>query len=243
VSHYRPLLLFSVLVPLCMGGVGLARWVAQPPPGPGEADRQEGAQARTLWAALRAAEGARDWPACQERARQLLQLPEPAGADLHDLHARAERALLRAQAEERNLLIYDRFLQAAAQQAPDAAVLSYGELSEDSVYRELGAVSYLEMRKAFVRNHLLRAQAALRAAPAGCRAAQPHLDAILAVDPAAAVDERVRAVLASVGPRCSGALAHPGAPGNEKPSEKPEKSAKGPAPPLPDDALAEKAQD
>jgi hypothetical protein len=149
-------------------------------------------RAGALWTGLHAAERERDWPLCQQRAQELLDLP-PAALSAAD-RARAQQALERAMDEGRNLLTYDRFMQAVMQKAPDAAVISFAEISEGSVYRELGAVQYLEMRKGFVKNHLLRAQNALKAGAQGCRAAQPHLDAILAVDPAAAVDTRVRAL-------------------------------------------------
>jgi hypothetical protein len=201
----RPLLYVwgGAAVVMLVAGLLLTRWVvAQTSLQDAGADTAR--QAEELWSALRAAERARNFSLSEQKARQLLALP----AMPHSAQERAQEALAHALAEQQNLLIYDRFLQAVARRAPDAAVLAYGELPLDSVYRELGAARYAEMREAFVQHHLQQAQGALRE-PAGepgvrgCRAVQPHLDAILAVEPAAAGLPAVRALQA----RCQGALA------------------------------------
>lgn len=161
-------------------GLGVSRFVGAGPQRTRGLPAQLESERAALSAAIEDARGARDWPRCIERAERLLQIPESPAYP----HRRAREALELAQDEQRNLLGYDRFLQAASRRAPDAAVLTYLELSANSVYRELGAARFLEAREAFVRAHLGRARGELDRL--GCRAAQPHLDAILSVDPQSA---------------------------------------------------------
>ncbi len=175
---------------LLLGGTLLCTWMtAKPRSRTGRKhdvdDTLVAARLTSGLGALSEAERTRDWTLQQERAQLLLHLPE-AGPTLR---ARAQRAHDHAAIEQANLLIYDRFLHAVAFRAADAAVLSYTELSEGSVYRTLGRAGYLEMRLDFVAGHLEYARAALRRR--GCREAQPHLDAILAVSPESTADPEV----------------------------------------------------
>ncbi|MDW8284095.1 MAG: hypothetical protein RMK29_20515, partial [Myxococcales bacterium] len=175
-------LLYAAAALLLLGaGAGLGRLVGARTRMERGHQGQRAVERAALWQALQEARRARDWSRCIDSARQLLQLPPAPG----DSHERVQQILEQALEEQQNLLVYDRFLQAVARRAPDAAVLAYSELPANSVYRELGAVRYQEARSAFVRLHT--EQALREAKQLGCQAAQPHLDAVAAVDPEAAV--------------------------------------------------------
>jgi tetratricopeptide (TPR) repeat protein len=68
----------------------------------------------------------------------------------------------------------------AAENDFDSAVASYGEVAEDSVYRQKGSEKYAQVKKAYLRQHL---EAAKRAKNAGkCEEARQHVEAALTVD-------------------------------------------------------------
>lgn len=195
---------------LCLVGVLLTRWVTAEPSSHRAREESRGPETQ-LRVELDAAENARNWVLMEQLAQRLQQLPD-APAEVAE---RARDAQARAQDEQGNMIIYERFLQAVALHAHDAAVLRYGELSQHSVYRELGAVRYVEARKGFVKDHLERALGYAR--HHGCRDTQPHLDAVLAVAPDAAAELGVKELLHLCSPAAAAVARSEKGPRSEQP--------------------------
>jgi pSer/pThr/pTyr-binding forkhead associated (FHA) protein len=131
----------------------------------------EGAVARLLLDADKAMK-AEDWESAIGRCDEALKL-DP-GQEL----ARDKRQ--RAEAERKNRTAYQNFLKAAGENDYDSAVASYGEVAEDSVYRQKGSERYAQVKKLYLRTHL----DAARKAKAGnkCEEARQHVEAALTVD-------------------------------------------------------------
>lgn len=178
-SRYRSWLYAAGLLVLC--GPLAGRFVTAGPSSSAAPHAHTPFAAAALQQELAEAERARNWTQVLASANQLLQDPVLSPP----LREQAQAALDRAAQEQQNQIVYDRFLDAAARKAYDASVLTYAELPVESVYRQIGAARYAEMQAGFARVHLERALGSLQGQDAarGCREAQPHIDAILAVAP------------------------------------------------------------
>jgi ABC transport system ATP-binding/permease protein len=86
----------------------------------------------------------------------------------------------KAEAEKKNLAAYNSFVQSADKSDFDSAVASWGEVAEDSVYRQKGADRYGQVKKSYLRNHLDLARKAKSAGK--CEEARQHVEAALTVD-------------------------------------------------------------
>src|SRR5262249_11395004 len=81
----------------------------------------------------------------------------------------------KAEAEQKNRQAYNAFQKAMKENDFDSAVASYGEITEDSVYRQKGADQYSQAKKQYLRAHL---EAARKAKAAGkCEEARQHVEA------------------------------------------------------------------
>ena len=133
----------------------------------------EGAVARLLLEADKAMKS-EDWETAIGKCDDALKL-DPAQELARDKRQRAE-------AERKNRTAYGNFMKAADDNPPDydSAVASYGEVAEDSVYRQKGAERYAQVKKQYLRAHL---DAARKAKGGGkCEEARQHVEAALTVD-------------------------------------------------------------
>jgi hypothetical protein len=131
----------------------------------------EGQVARLLLAADQAMK-AEDWEGAVAKCDEALKV-DPAQELARDKRQRAE-------AERKNRAAYENFARCGDKGDYDCAVASYGEVSEDSVYRQKGAARYAQVKKAYLRSHLdaaKRAKAASR-----CEEARQHVEAVMTVD-------------------------------------------------------------
>lgn len=86
----------------------------------------------------------------------------------------------RAEAEKKNRDAYDHFMKAVNGNDYDAAVASFGEVAEDSIYRQKGGERYAQVKKMYLRQHL---DAARKSKNAGkCEDARQHVEAALSID-------------------------------------------------------------
>ncbi len=88
----------------------------------------------------------------------------------------------KADAERKNRAAYQRFQSAAEKEDLDAAVAAYGEVAEDSTYRQRGAEAYQRAKKGFVRTHLDEARRLK--AQNQCDDARRQVEAVMTVDEA-----------------------------------------------------------
>lgn len=132
----------------------------------------EGSVARLLLDADKAMK-AEDWEAAIAKCEEALKL-DPAQELARDKRQRAE-------AERKNQAAYNQFMKMAAENDFDAAVASWDEVAEDSIYRQKGSERYAQVKKLYLRQHL---DAAKRAKAAGkCEEARQHVEAALTVEP------------------------------------------------------------
>ncbi|MCU1280281.1 MAG: hypothetical protein JWM53_3827 [bacterium] len=132
----------------------------------------EGAVARLLLEADKAMKS-EDWEGAMAKCEEALKL-DPAQELARDKRQRAE-------AERKNRQAYNSFVKAAAGNDYDSAVASYGEVAEDSVYRQKGSEKYAQVKKAYLRQHLDAAKKAR--SNSKCEEARQHVEAALTVDP------------------------------------------------------------
>jgi pSer/pThr/pTyr-binding forkhead associated (FHA) protein len=131
----------------------------------------EGAVARLLLEADKAMK-TEDWEAAIAKCDEALKL-DPAQELARDKRQRAE-------AEKKNRGAYNNFLKAAGGSDFDSAVASFGEVAEDSVYRQKGAERYAQVKKMYLRQHL---EAARKSKAANkCEEARQHVEAALSID-------------------------------------------------------------
>ena len=115
---------------------------------------------------------AEDWEQAITRCDEALKL------DSSQELARDKRQ--KAEAEQKNRAAFNAFQKAMKGGDYDSAVASYGEITEDSVYRQKGAEQYAQAKKQYLRIHL---EAARRAKAAGkCEEARQHVEAAMTVD-------------------------------------------------------------
>jgi hypothetical protein len=113
-----------------------------------------------------------DWEIASAKCDDALKL-DPAQELARDKRQRAE-------AERKNRTTYANFLAAADKEDVDAAMTNYGEVAEDSVYRQKGAERYAHVKKEYLRLHI---EAARKAREQGhCEEARQHVEAALTVD-------------------------------------------------------------
>jgi pSer/pThr/pTyr-binding forkhead associated (FHA) protein len=86
----------------------------------------------------------------------------------------------KAEAEQKNKKAYDTFIKAVAGGDYDMAIASYGDISEDSVYRQKAAEKYAQAKKQYLRIHLDAARKAKAANK--CEEARQHVEAAMTVD-------------------------------------------------------------
>jgi len=170
--------LMLVVIALAGGAFVLVK-MTQKPSGGGNGGQEgvkpssdtEGAVARLLLEADKAMK-AEDWEAATAKCDEALKL-DPAQELARDKRQRAE-------AERKNRAAYNQFMKMAAENDFDSAVASYGEVAEDSVYRQKGSEKYAQVKKAYLRQHL---DAAKKARNGGkCEEARQHVEAALTVD-------------------------------------------------------------
>ncbi len=131
----------------------------------------EGQVARLLLDADKAMK-TEDWPGAIAKCDEALKL-DPSQELARDKRQKAE-------AEKKNLAAYNGFVSAADKSDFDSAVASWGEVAEDSVYRQKGGERYGQVKKSFVRTHLDSARKAKMANK--CEEARQHVEAVLTVD-------------------------------------------------------------
>ena len=137
----------------------------------------------------------------------------------------------KAEAEKKNLAAYNSFVQAADKSDFDSAVASWGEVAEDSVYRQKGGERYGQVKKSFVHAHLELA----RKAKSGnkCEEARQHVEAVFTVDESnSEAAEIVKSCTAAVKPPTHPEVAQQTKPPREHTpaAPKPPKEPKEPAP-------------
>ena len=86
----------------------------------------------------------------------------------------------RAEAERKNRAAYQRFQSAVEKEDLDGAVASYGEVAEDSIYRQRGLEAYARVKKGYIVRHL--DQARIRKGENNCDAARQHVEAVILID-------------------------------------------------------------
>ncbi len=86
----------------------------------------------------------------------------------------------KAEAEQKNKKAYDTFMKAVAGADYDMAIASYGDISEDSVYRGKASEKYAQAKKQYLRLHLDAARKAKAANK--CEEARQHVEAAMTVD-------------------------------------------------------------
>ncbi|HEX9103143.1 MAG TPA: FHA domain-containing protein [Polyangia bacterium] len=169
--------LMLVVVALAGGAFVLVKMTQKPSNGGGSdvvktSNDTDGAVARLLLDADRAMK-AEDWEGAIAKCDEALKL-DPAQELARDKRQRAE-------AERKNRQAFNAFVKAAGESDFDSAVASYGEVAEDSVYRQKGSEKYAQVKKLYLRQHL---DAAKRAKNAGkCEEARQHVEAALTVEP------------------------------------------------------------
>jgi pSer/pThr/pTyr-binding forkhead associated (FHA) protein/tetratricopeptide (TPR) repeat protein len=113
-----------------------------------------------------------DWEGAINNCDQALKL-DPSQEVARDKRQKAE-------AEKKNRTAYLSFVKSADANDYDSAVAAFGEVAEDSVYRQKGSDKYAQVKKAYLRSHL---DAARKAKAAGkCEEARQHVEAALTVD-------------------------------------------------------------
>jgi pSer/pThr/pTyr-binding forkhead associated (FHA) protein len=169
--------LMLVVVALAGGAFVLVKMTQKPNANGGGGDvvkpssDTEGAVARLLLEADKAMK-AEDWEGAIAKCDEALKL-DPAQELARDKRQRAE-------AERKNRQAYNAFMKAAAENDYDSAVASYGEVAEDSIYRQKGSEKYAQVKKAYLRQHLDAAKKARGASK--CEEARQHVEAALTVD-------------------------------------------------------------
>jgi pSer/pThr/pTyr-binding forkhead associated (FHA) protein len=115
---------------------------------------------------------AEDWDSAIARCDEALKLDPTQDVAKDKRHkAASERGAARA---------FKNFLESAEKGDLDTAVASYGEIPEDSMYRQKGADRYATVKRGYVRTHL---DAAIKARKVGnCEEAHQHVEAALTVD-------------------------------------------------------------
>jgi pSer/pThr/pTyr-binding forkhead associated (FHA) protein len=166
-------LLFALMVVIGGGAFALLKMAGQKPGAetPRPAADVESQVAKLLLDADRATKS-EDWEAAITRCDDALKL-DPTQELARDKRQRAE-------AERKNRAAYGNFTGAAEKADFDSAVASYGEVAEDSVYRQRGAEKYALVKKGYLRLHL---DAERKAKNAGrCEEARQHAEAVLTID-------------------------------------------------------------
>ncbi len=113
-----------------------------------------------------------DWDSAVTKCDEALKL------DSSQEMARDKRQ--KAEAEKKNHAAYLNFISFADKNDLDAAVASWNEVAEDSVYRQKGAERFAQVKKAYMRSQLDLARKAKAANK--CEEARQHVEAVLMVD-------------------------------------------------------------
>jgi pSer/pThr/pTyr-binding forkhead associated (FHA) protein len=160
---------------LTLAGGGYAVWRYVNPPVPGTTLAPKGETDNQVYKLLAEADRAmksEEWELAISKCDEALRL-DPTQELARDKKQRAE-------AERKNRAAYQRFLAASEKEDLDGAVAAYGEVAEDSTYRQRGAEAYARVKKGFVRAHLDEARKAKAAG--NCDAMRQQLDSITLVD-------------------------------------------------------------
>ncbi len=127
--------------------------------------------ARLLLDADRASK-AEDWEGAIAKCDDALRL-DPQYELAKDKRTHAEN-------EKKNRTAYRNFVASADQNQLDQAVVSFGEITPDSLYRPKGSERYNQVKKACIKTHL---ELAKRAKSNGrCEEARPHVEQVLTLD-------------------------------------------------------------
>jgi ABC transport system ATP-binding/permease protein len=166
-------LMAVVLIVVVAGGIALVKVIGKggEKGSSGRSGDTEGQVARLLLEADKAMKS-EDWPGAVAKCEEALKL-DPSQELARDKRQRAE-------AEKKNLAAYNSFVQSAEKNDFDSAVASWGEVAEDSVYRQKGLDRYAKVRKSFINIHLAAARRAKAADK--CEEARQHVEAVLTVD-------------------------------------------------------------
>jgi pSer/pThr/pTyr-binding forkhead associated (FHA) protein len=160
-----------VAVVLLGGGFAVFKFMGKGGDTPKVSGDTEGQVARLLLEADKAMKN-EDWAGAVQKCDEALKL-DPSQELARDKRQKAE-------AEKKNLAGYNSFVQSAEKSDFDSAVASWGEVAEDSVYRQKGADRYATVKKSFVRGHLDLAKKAKSGGK--CEEARQHVEAVLTVD-------------------------------------------------------------
>jgi len=166
------------IVALALIGGGFAAWklIGQPttttPIVAKSGDQPNEAAVNKLLAEADRALKSEDWDLAIDKCDQALKL-DSSQVIAHDKRQKAE-------AERKNKKAYERYQSAVDKDDYIAAVMSYGEVTEDSIYRQRGAESYARVKKSFIAFHLEEAKK-LKAANQ-CPEARKHVEEILVID-------------------------------------------------------------
>ena len=164
------------VVILVVGAGGLAAWrylVPTPTPQPivNKGADTDGQVARLLLDADRAMKS-EEWELAINKCDEALKVDSTMEL------ARDKKQ--RAEAERKNRAAYQRFQSAVEKEDLDGAVAAYGEVAEDSIYRQRGLEAYARVKKGYIRLHL--DQARIRKSEGQCDAARQHVEAIILID-------------------------------------------------------------
>jgi pSer/pThr/pTyr-binding forkhead associated (FHA) protein len=93
----------------------------------------------------------------------------------------AQSKKVRAEQESKSKQIYERFATAAGSSNYDQALKAYGEIPDDSVYRQIAREQYDQIFPLFVESHLKAAEEAR--GQGRCSEFQSNIQAVLSIDP------------------------------------------------------------
>lgn len=166
-----------VLVALAGGAFVLVKMTQKPPTVVSGGDvikpgaDAENTVARLLVSADEAMK-AEDWEAAIARCDEALKI-DPSRELARDKRQKAD-------AERKNRESYQHFVAAADRKDYDAALASYDEVAEDSVYRQKAADRYVLVKRMYLRTHLDAARKAKAANK--CEEARQHVEAALTIE-------------------------------------------------------------
>jgi len=113
-----------------------------------------------------------DWDAAIAKCEEAL------GLDAGENLARDKKK--KAESEKKAKSAYEGFVGAADKSDYDSAIASYGEIPEDSIYKQKSTEKYAQVKRGYVKTHLDAAKRAKN--DHKCEDARQHVEAVLTVD-------------------------------------------------------------
>ena len=154
------------------------------------------------------------WETAIDRAADALKL-EPGGSTKQLAHDKKQQA----EAELKYRTSYQSFVAAADRGDSDSAIASFGEIGQNSAYRQKGEERFSEVKKRYLRTHL---QAAKTARSGGrCEEARQHVEAVLTFD---AGNLEAQGIVRTCSKSGIGKVAENDTPGVDRPSHYTEKA-------------------